>query len=152
MQKITSIPNLRTKLAAITTILGLGALGGFALGTNESGSIQTVAAEPAKPKVIRRTVHRVRHMKAAAASAGAGQASAGGVAAAPPPVAPAPPPTAAPTTSQPIISSTSGSTATPATQVSTHTSGGSGSGTSVSTHTSGGGGESEHEGDDGGDD
>ena len=122
----------RTKFAVLATVLGLGALGGYAMSANRRADHTTTTSSVPPTKVIRRTVHvkpkRPRHVQAAAAA---------------PPVA---------MTSSPVSSGTSGaSTSAP---VSTGTSG-SGGGAPVSTHTSGaGGGEGggEHEGGDGGGD
>ncbi len=126
----------RMKIAVLATVLGLGALGGYAMSSNRrADSVTTTSAVPAT-KVIRRTVHakppkHPRHSRAAAA----------------PPVA---------LTSSPVSSGTSGSSSSSA-PVSTGTSGSGGGGGPVSTGTSGsggGGGEGggEHEGGDGGGD
>ena len=117
--------DLRMRFAAIAVAIGLGALGGYAMGSNKGRPAAT--ASPVKgTKVIRRTVHVRRHHSTAAGpphpSAGAALASA--------PVAP-------------VSTGSSGASSTGSSSAPIHTgsSGASGGGSShppVSTGSSGG--------------
>lgn len=105
--------NVRMKIAAGATVLGLGGLGGYALATNDTVEPPTEAATLAakqKPKVrtqvVRRTVH-VRPDPEGASPAGISEPAA---AAAPPVVAtPVLAPDAAPAAREPVSTYTSGS-------------------------------------------
>ena len=112
--------NIRMKIAAGATILGLGGLAGFAMGSNPSTdpqSIETTATQ-ARPKVrtqvVRRTVHVRPKSKDAEPSAPAAGTAAAAPAAIPPAAAPAAPsPTGTPVSSSsppPVSTGTSGST------------------------------------------
>lgn len=52
--------DLRTKIAALALALGLGGLGGFAIGANKT-SHRAAAASTEGTKVVRRTVHAKPH-------------------------------------------------------------------------------------------
>jgi hypothetical protein len=108
------------KIAAGATILGLGALAGFAMGSSPSAdpqSIETTATQ-ARPKVrthvVRRTVHVRPRSKDTEPSASAAGATTAGPAAMPPASAPAAPsPEVTPVSSSsppPVSTGTSGST------------------------------------------
>ncbi len=138
--------NVRMKIAAGATVLGLGGLAGYALGAND-GQPASAKATPAsthqKPKVQTEVVHRTIHVRPkdkgksmSAAGSPTSPSSAPISSSAPAPVTVAQTPAVAPVSA-------------PSSQpVSTHTSGGGGS--------NGGnyddGGESEHESEGGGDD
>jgi hypothetical protein len=114
------VTNIRMKIAAGATILGLGGLAGFAMGSSPSAdpqSIETTATQ-ARPKVrtqvVRRTVHVRPKSKDTKPSASAAGAATAGPAAMPPASAPAAPsPAATPVSSSsppPVSTGTSGST------------------------------------------
>jgi hypothetical protein len=150
------VNSLRMKIAALASVAGLGALGGYALSSNTGASTQTQAAltQRPKPKVKTQVTHRTVHVNPKHQNAAAASGPPGGVASTPPPAPVAAPSPAPAPTSSPVVSGSSGSSSSAATSqpVATHTSGssgGSGGGGSVATHTSGAGGsggESEHEG------
>lgn len=84
-QRIAGMSNVRTKIAAAATILGLGGLAGFALSANPPATEATPTANSAKPEVVRRTIHRTRRLPSEAVDAAPPAAAA----------APAPAPAAA---------------------------------------------------------
>lgn len=103
--------DIRMKIAAGATILGLGGLAGFAMGSNPAGESQAVdaAANQARPKaqteVVRRTIHVNPRSDGPAGSA---TPSAGAIAASSAPsTAPAPPAPAATVVSNPSPQSVS---------------------------------------------
>ncbi len=158
--------SFKTRIAAGATILGLGGLTGLALSAGHQKAPQPVATKPlVRTKVIRRTIHVIKHVKpkhpvgaspvaagrtgtafggAAGGTSGAhvatGSSSVGSVPSA--------------SHSAPVVTHTSGAAAgshgSHSAPVVTHTSGGGGGGKggAVVTHASGGG---EHEGGDHGD-
>lgn len=156
--------NLKMRIAAGATVLGLGGLAGYALGSNDGQQAQAgsaTAQDPPKPKVHTQVVHRTIHVrpkgKTENAAAGSSAGSSGGSGSAPAAaIAPAPAATpvsntsyTAPSTGTSGSSSPSGSSTSPP---STHTSGGgSGAGSSYEADD---GGEHEYEGgeSEGGDD
>lgn len=74
--------NLKTRIAATVTVIGLGGLAGLALGSGESQSTGTQVAEKpvVRTKVIRRTIHVTKHAKPkhpAATGSGGGALAAG---------------------------------------------------------------------------
>jgi len=112
------------KIAAGATILGLGGLAGYALGSNEAPTgpvASTPAAAQLKPKVRRQVVHHTIHVRrkpkatetgASPTPASAGQTtSAAPPAPAPAPAASAPAPAAVPVSQpapEPVATATSG--------------------------------------------
>jgi hypothetical protein len=157
---------IKTRIAAGATILGLGGLTGLALSAGHQKASQPVAAKPlVRTKVIRRTIHVVKHVKpkrpvGAPPVAGAaygptygGGTSGAAVATGSSSVGSAPTSAAAPVTTS--SSGAAGSPGSGSAPVVTHTSGAGGGGggsAAVVTHTSGGGGGGgEHEGGDHGD-
>ena len=146
--------NVRMRIAAGATVLGLGGLAGYALGSNDgppaSASAQSAALHQ-KPKVHKQVVHRTVNVHPKGKAAAMAGASPGGSSASPaaapataysaPAPAPAPAPAAAPAASTPVSN--------PTPPVSTHTSGGGGSSSGGSYEDDGG---SEHESEGGGDD
>lgn len=163
--------NIKAKVAAGTTIVLLGGLGGLALSQGNKAPSKPVADKPVvHTKVIRRTIHVTKHAKpkhpavgapvepasAGTSSAGApvvtGSSSSGATESAP--VSTGSSSTGTSTESAPVstgASSTGGSTESA--PVSTGASGtGGGGSTPVTTGASGGGGGGEHEGGGGGDD
>jgi hypothetical protein len=156
------VKNIKTRIAAATTIVGLGGLTGLALSAGGQKSA-TLADKPLiRTKVIRRTIHVTKHVKpkhpvgagAGAAYVGAGSAgSSGGVATGASSTGSTPSYSPSPVTTSSSGASTAAPTSSPAPVV-THTSGSSagsggsgGSNAPVVTHTSGagGGGGGEHE-------
>lgn len=147
--------NVRMKIAAGATVLGLGGLAGYALGSNDgqppSASGQTTADKP-KPKVHTQVVHRTIHVRPkgssenAAAGSSPGSGSAGSTA---PAAGSAPTYTPAPAATP--ISESSYSAPTTGTSGGSASSGGGGS-TPPTTGSSGGGSGSgsSYESDDGG--
>ena len=71
--------NVRMRIAAGATVLGLGGLAGYALATNDGQSAAAEApAQDPKPKVRTEVVHRTIHVRAKDGSeAGAGGAASG---------------------------------------------------------------------------
>lgn len=133
--------SIKTRIAAGATILGLGGLTGLALSASHQKASQPVAAKPlVRTKVIRQTIHVVKHIKpkhpvggppVASAAFGAAAGAAGGTGGG-----------SVATGSSSVGSAPTSSGSAP---VVTHTSGGGGGGKggAVVTHASGGG---EHEG------
>jgi len=103
------------KIAAGVTVLGLGGLAGYALGSNDGQAASADAAtaqESPKPKVHRQVVHRTIHVRPKGEPEDAAAGSAGGMSGS------APTPAVAP------VSDTSASTGSRPAAPSTHTSGG----------------------------
>lgn len=162
--------NIRTRVAAATTIIGLGGLTGLALSAGSQKSAPVAAKPLIRTKVIRRTIHVVKHVKpkhpvgAGAAGGAVAYAGAGRTGSLPSYAASSAPVTthssgasaaAAPTygSAAPVVTHTSGSHTVSggghSSPVVTHTSGShAGGGGHVVTHSSGSGGE---RGDRGGD-
>jgi hypothetical protein len=58
------VKSIKTRIAAGATILGLGGLTGLALSAGHQKASQPVAAKPlVRTRVIRRTIHVVKHVK-----------------------------------------------------------------------------------------
>lgn len=147
--------SIKTQIAAGATILGLGGLTGLALSAGHQRASQPVAAKPlVRTKVIRRTIHVVKHAKpkppaGAPPAPGAAYSTSAGVATGSSSVGSAPSSAAPVTTSSSGAAGSAGSGSAP---VVTHSSGaGGGGGSPVVTHASGSGGGGEREGGDGGD-
>ena len=148
--------NVRMKIAAGATVLGLGGLAGYALGSNDgpppSASGQTTADKP-KPKVHTQVVHRTIHVRPKGSSedvaAGAGAAGSGSAGSTAPAAGTAPTYTPAPAATP--ISDSSYSAPSTGTSGGSASSGGGGS-TPPTTGSSGGGSGSgsSYESDDGG--
>jgi len=116
------VKSIKTRIAVLATVLGLGGLAGLALSAGKQGVSQPVAAKPlVRTKVIRRTIHVTKHAK-------------------PKHPAVAAPPVAAASTAPPPVT-TGGGAEEP---VTTSTSGSGGEPVTTATSSSGGGGE-EHE-------
>lgn len=119
--------NVRMKIAAGATVLGLGGLGGFALAGNDAATTTTAAPATAttrpKPKVHTQVIHRTIQVRprpqATAASGPAAPAAASSPPPGPAPVASAP---AVPAPAAPAPAATPVSETAPP-PVSTHTSG-----------------------------
>ena len=147
--------NVRMKIAAGATVLGLGGLAGYALGSNDgqppSASGQTTADKP-KPKVHTQVVHRTIHVrpKGSSESAAAGSGSSSGPAGSTAPAAGSAP-TYTPAPAAAPVSESSYSAPTTGTSGGSASSGGGGS-TPPTTGSSGGGSGSgsSYESDDGG--
>jgi len=148
--------NMRMRIAAGATVLGLGGLAGYALGSNDGQQAQAGAAsaDHPKPKVHTQVVHRTIHVRpkgsskdvAAGSGAAAGSGSAGSTA---PAAGSAPTYTPAPAATP--ISDSSYSAPSTGTSGGSASSGGGGS-TPPTTGSSGGGSGSgsSYESDDGG--
>ena len=149
--------NVRMKIAAGATVLGLGGLAGYALGSNDgpppSASGQTTADKP-KPKVHTQVVHRTIHVRPKGSSedvaAGSGSAAGPGSAGSTAPAAGSAP-TYTPAPAATPISDSSYSAPSTGTSGGSASSGGGGS-TPPTTGSSGGGSGSgsSYESDDGG--
>jgi hypothetical protein len=147
------VKNLKTRIAAAATILGLGGLTGLALSAGGQKASPLASKPLIRTKVIRRTVHVTKHVKpkrpVAGGSAYPGGSSAGAAAA---PVVTGSSSSGA--ESAPVVTGSS-SSGTESAPVVTSSSGSGGGSAPVVTSTSGGGaggGETEHEGGDGGGD
>jgi hypothetical protein len=151
--------NMRMRIAAGATVLGLGGLAGYALGSNDGQQAHAGSATAEgfpKPKVHTQVVHRTIHVRPKGKTekvGGADAGSSGGSGSSNPVSAPVvnstPAPAATPSYASPSTG-TSGSSSSggPATAPpSTHSSGG-GSGSSYSDDGGGEGGEHESEGGD----
>ena len=57
--------NMRMRIAAGATVLGLGGLAGYALGSNDGQQAQAGAAsaDHPKPKVHTEVIHRTKHVR-----------------------------------------------------------------------------------------
>ena len=79
--------SLRMKIAALASVAGLGALGGYALNSNTGTTTQTQAAltQRPKPKVKTQVTHRTVHVKPKHKNAAAASGPPGGAASTPPP-------------------------------------------------------------------
>lgn len=139
------ISNLKTKIVAAASVLGLGGLAGIAANSNsgqaEDPSATAGAANP-PVHVVHRTVRRTKHYKVKDVPAESKPQGSGSAAAAAP--VPAATPVSAPA-SAPVVTQSSGAPSSSAPPVTTSPSGGAGGGYGEES-------ESESEGDEGGDD
>jgi len=160
-EKRLIVTNMRMTIAVGATVLGLGGLAGYALGSN-SQPTESVAATPVaakvKPKVRKQVVHHTIHVRRkpkATEVSGAGTPATAGQSSSAAPPSPAPAPAASAPAPAPAPAAVPVSNTSAPAPVSTGTSGSGGSGSSASSGDDGGGeysggGESESEG--GGDD
>lgn len=147
--------NLKTRVAAAATILGLGGLTGLALSAGGQKASSLASKPLVRTKVIRRTIHVTKHVKpkhpAVGGAAGYAGATSTGAAAAPVVTG------SSSTTgaeSAPVVTGSSSTGASESAPVVTGSSGTGGGSAPVVTSASGGGGAGggEHEGGDGGGD
>lgn len=127
--------SVKTRIAAIATVLGLAGLAGVALNAGGQGSSQQAAKPLVRTKVIRRTVHVTKHAKPKHLAVGAPPAQAAAA-------TPAPAASSGAAVEEPVTTATSGTgSEEPVTTAASGT-----GGEPVTTATSGtGGGEEEHE-------
>lgn len=72
--------NVRMRIAAGVTVLGLGGLAGYALGSNDGpqSSIASPTTERTKPKIETEVIHRTRTVRANGGSGGSYPGGSGG--------------------------------------------------------------------------
>ncbi len=69
----STVKSLRTRIAAVATVVGLGGLAGLALSAGQQHPSPAVAEKPiVRTKVIRRTIHVTKHAKPKHPAGGAG--------------------------------------------------------------------------------
>jgi hypothetical protein len=120
-QRGTLVKDIRTKIAAGATILGLGGLAGYALHSNDSlppAPQSTPAAAHLRPKVRTQTIRRTIHVRPHPKPADPAEATSAPASAAPAPAPAASAPAPAPTPAVATIP------VSPPKPVTTHTSGG----------------------------
>ncbi len=126
--------SVKTRIAAIATVLGLAGLTGVALNAGGQGSSQQATKPLVRTKVIRRTIHVTKHAKPKHSAVAA---------AAPPASIPVAAASSGAAAEEPVTTATSGTGSEE--PVTTAASGTGGEPVTTATSGTGGGGEEEHE-------